>query len=166
MENLYLKIAETIGRNEALFTAAGVPVPQTVDIYLGQPSAPDQFEFALPAVFVDYSADYEAGLLYVYLHVLQDFGYDTESFSPNSADGLSYFRFLTVLKRCLKGVKTPPVFGAFKLYQETPVQTNFFYYHQLTLRCTLCSDIYPEETKYTDTEFAKNIAVGRLKETL
>lgn len=164
MESVYNKIVDTIEQNAALFTEAGVSVPQTVDVYLGQPSAPDQFEFALPAVFVDYSADYDAELLYVYLHVLQDFGDDTENFAPNSSEGLSYFRFLTVLKRCLKGIKTPPVFGALKLYQETPVQTEFFNYHTLAFRCTLNTSLYPEIIKYIDVAFDTSVTGGQLKD--
>jgi hypothetical protein len=164
MYRIYNKILETLNEKASVFEGEGLPVPAVVDVFAGQPSNPEQFEFALPAVFFDYSADYEGETLYVYLHVLTDFMEDTENIAPNRNKGLDYFRFLNLVKRCIKGIKIPPVFGALLLYQETPVQTEYFNYHQLTFRCALHDELDEHFPKYRDEEFESQFSNGKLIE--
>ena len=173
-------IRNTIEAHAADFTAAGVLPPQTIDVYMGQPNNPEDFEFTLPAVFIDYSADYDGEVLDLQLHVVQDFLDDTENFAPQRDNGLRFVTFLSVLKKCLYGLKygvpkelrshgvsVRPVFGVLKLYQETPMQTDFFHYHLLTLRCSLNSDLYAEMELYTDVEPVSAVLEnGRLKRTM
>lgn len=161
IDNIILRIAE----NSEAFTQRNLIAPQTMDIYLGQPTAPDQFEFDLPAIFIDYMADYANEKLYFYLHVLQDYEEDTEHFAQNRADGMRFNDYLTVIKRLLNGVKMGGAFGVLKLYQELPVQTEFYYYHQITLACNLYTDLYAQEDKYIDAEpVSVFIEHGTLKE--
>lgn len=159
-------IRNTIEAHTADFTAAGVPVPQTIDVYLGQPNRPEDFEFTLPAVFIDYSADYDGEVLDIQMHVVQDFLDDTENFAPRRDEGLRFVTFLSVLKKCLYGLKMRPVFGVLKLYQELPMQTEFFYYHLLTMRCSFNADLYAEQGLYIDVEPVSAVLEdGRLKRT-
>ena len=159
-------IRNTIEAHAADFTAAGVLPPQTIDVYMGQPNNPEDFEFTLPAVFIDYSADYDGEVLDIQLHVVQDFLDDTENFAPQRDEGLRFVTFLSVLKKCLYGLKMRPVFGVLKLYQETPMQTDFFNYHLLTLSCSFNSDLYAETELYTDVEPVSAVLEnGRLKRT-
>lgn len=144
------KIMQRIANNSAAFTESNLIAPLTIDTYQGQPIAPEQFEFALPAIFIDYMADYNNEKLYIYLHVLQDYAEDTENFAPNSAKGMRFNAFLTVIKRLLNGLRIGGAFGVLKLHQELPVQTEFFYYHQLTFVCTLNNDLYARTVKYID----------------
>ena len=86
------------------FELLGVRPSETLDIHLGQELNPEEFEFALPAMFYDYSIDYTAEYLYVYLYVVQEFEGDTENFAHDRENGERFFDFLTALKRCLNGV--------------------------------------------------------------
>ncbi len=145
-------IIETIMAHSADFENAGLTPPATIDIYMGQPARPEDFEFALPAVFIDYSADYDGETLDVIVHVLQDFGADTENFAPQRVNGLDFVKYLSVLKKCLYGLKMRPVFNPLRLYQETPMPPDFYYYHQLTFRCNINTTLYCELERYVDVE--------------
>ena len=137
-----------------------------IDVYLGQPTAPDQFEFALPAIFIDYSADYNAEIFYLYLHIIQDFAEDTENFAPNRSEGLKFNDYLTVVKSLLNGLRVRPVFGALHLYQETPTQTEYFYDHTITFRCTLNTDLYARNSNLIDAQpILAKVEKGHLKDT-
>lgn len=163
MERMYKKIVETIELNKQKFINAGVHFPETVDVFLGQPDNPELFEFFTPAIFVDYSADYDGELLYIYIHALQDFGKDSENFT-NSNEGLNYFKFLTVLKRCLNGIKIPPIFGVLKLHEEVPIVSEFNY-HQITFKCNLYMDLDLIEEPFQEIVLEKvSINHGKLKE--
>lgn len=150
MNTAFEKIMQRIANNSAAFTESNLIAPLTIDTYQGQPIAPEQFEFALPAIFIDYMADYSNEKLYIYLHVLQDYAEDTENFSQDRANGMRFNEFLTTIKRLLNGMRIGGAFGALKLHQELPIQTEFFYYHQLTFVCTLNNDLYARTVKYID----------------
>ena len=161
------KIMQRIENNSAAFTRKNFIAPQTIDTYQGQPIAPDQFEFTLPAIFIDYMADYNSEKLYIYLHVLQDYTEDTENFAPDRANGMRFNEYLTTIKRLLNGVRLGGAFGALKLHQEVPVQTEFYYYHQITFACTLNNDLYAQTQKYIDaTPVVPVLENGRLKDTM
>jgi len=166
MKDYINHIIETIEAHSADFTNAGLTPPATIDIHMGQPARPEDFEFALPAVFIDYSADYDGETFDLYLHVVQDFGADTENFAPQRDMGLDFIKFLSVLKKCLYGLKMKPVFGPLRLYQEVPMQPDFFYYHMITFRCSFSTAFYSETDRYIDAEPVRPVIDKvRLKET-
>ena len=161
------KIILCIAENSSAFTEKNFIAPQTVDTYQGQPLAPDQFEFVIPAIFIDYMADYSNEKLYFYLHVLQDYTEDTENFAQNRANGMRFNDYLTTIKCLLNGMRIGGAFGALKLHQEVPVQTEFFYYHQITFSCSLNNDLYAQKQKYVDaTPVVPVLENGRLKDTM
>ena len=167
MKNYLNYIIETIAAHSSEFENAGLTPPQTIDIYMGQPTNQDDFEFALPAVFIDYSADYDGETFDLILHVVQDFGADTENFSPEREKGLSFITFLSVLKRCLYGVKMLPVFKPLRLYQEVPMPPDLYYYHLLTFRCNFDTDKYSDIARYVDVSpVVPVLEDGRLKDTM
>lgn len=166
MKHYIQLIRNTIEAHAEDFVNAGVTPPQTIDVFMGQPSNPEEFEFTLPAVFIDYAADYDGEVLDVQLHVVQDFLDDTENFAPQRDKGLQFITFLSVLKKCLYGLKMRPIFGMLRLYQELPMQTEFFNYHLLTLRCSFDSEQYVEHQLYLDVEPIRVVLEdGRLKRT-
>lgn len=167
MKRIYDAITAAIQGNAAQFDLMGVRPPETLDIHLGQELNPEEFEFALPAMFYDYSIDYTAESLYVYLYVIQEFEDDTENFAANRENGEKFFDFLTALKRCVNGAKaTGKAFGRLRLYQEQPQQNPDFYCHLITLRCTyrweLDEDLIPETPKQQYTLVLKK---GRLRDS-
>lgn len=167
MKDYLNHVIETIAAHSRDFEKAGLEPPQTIDIYMGQPNNPDDFEFTLPAVFIEYAADYDGETFDLILHVVQDFGTDTENFSPERTKGLEYITFLSVLKRCLYGLKMRPVFNPLRLYQETPMPPDFFFYHTLTFRCNFDTELYSEQSRYTDVSpVIPVLENGRLKDTM
>ena len=149
MDRLFSKILETIEGAANKFSNAGLTPPQTIDAYLGQPESPEDFEFFTPAVFIDISADYANKIGYAHVYVAQRYGSDSENFADDRQSGLWYFRFLRILKNCLKGIKTPPVFGALKLHQENPLSAEKFHYHQVVFSFTL-NDELDDTGKFID----------------
>lgn len=165
MRTILDRIIEQITSNPEAFTSQGLIAPQTVDIYLGQPIAPDQFEFALPAIFIDYMADYNNNLVYIYLHVLQDYSEDTESYAPDRENGMRFNDHLMTIKRLLHGLRSSRPFGVLRLYQEAPTQTDYFYYHTITFCCKIETDLYVETEKYVDAGPVEvDVQHGRLKD--
>ncbi|MDR1865977.1 MAG: hypothetical protein LBR08_10455 [Bacteroidales bacterium] len=164
MDRVYNKITETLEANAEAFTRAGLTPPAVVDVFMGQPDVPQDFEFVLPAVFFDCSADFDGETLLIDLHVLTDFMEDTENIAPDRNRGLYYFRFLNVIKRCLKGMKTPPVFGPLVPYRETPVRTDFYNYHLLTFRCVMHEELDDRDARHVNVDFVKVFENGRLRE--
>lgn len=165
MNTVIDKIMQRIEDNSAVFTRKGFLAPQTIDTYQGQPIAPDQFEFTLPAIFIDYMADYNSEKLYIYLHVLQDYTEDTENFAPDRANGMRFNEYLTTVKCLLNGMRIGGAFGVLKLHQELPTQTEFYYYHQITFSCSLKTDLYAQAVKYVDVNpVSVYVDHGKLKE--
>lgn len=159
------KIILCIAENSSAFTEKNFIAPQTVDTYQGQPLAPDQFEFVMPAIFIDYMADYSNEKLYFYLHVLQEYTEDTENFAQNRANGMRFNDYLTTIKCLLNGMRIGGAFGVLKLHQELPTQTEFYYYHQITFSCSLKTDLYAQAVKYVDVNpVSVYVDHGKLKE--
>lgn len=164
MNRVFKKIQDVLTSNTAKFLDAGVQPPETIDIYLGQPSAPGAFEFFNPAVFFDYNIDYDQGLCYIYLHCLQDFGADTENFAAHQDDGLKYIEYLKVIKQCLNKVRPGKPFGALKLYQDIPVQSEYYLYHQITLRCSVDTGLDDADIYIDVPDVTYTFKDGRLRD--
>lgn len=165
MRTIIEKTSQRIEDNSDVFISQGLSMPDTIDVYMGQPLAPDQFEFGLPAIFIDYMADYKNETLYVYLHVLQNYSEDTENYAPDRVRGMCYNDFLTTIKCLLNGLRIGKTFGVLKLHQETPEQTNDFYYHKITFSCSIKTDLYAISERYIDTSpVAASVHAGRLKD--
>ncbi len=149
MNRVFKKIQDVLTSNTQKFANAGVQAPETFDIYMGQPSSPGAFEFFNPAIFFDYNIDYDQGLCYIYLHCVQDFGADTENFAEHQDDGLKYIQYLKVVKRCLNKIRPGKPFGPLRLYQDVPVISEYYFYHQITLRCSVDAD-FDDDDIYID----------------
>ena len=134
---------------------------------MGQPNHPEDFEFTLPAVFIEYAADYDGETFDLILHVVQDFGADTENFSPERNNGLNFIDFLSKLKQCLIGLKMLPVFKPLKLYREIPVSSDLYHYYQIIFRCNFDTDKYSDIARYVDVSpVVPVLENGRLKDTM
>ena len=167
MKNYLNHVIETIAAHDGDFEQAELTPPQTIDIYMGQPNHPEDFEFTLPAVFIEYAADYDGETFDLILHVVQDFGADTENFSPERNNGLNFIDFLSKLKQCLIGLKMLPVFKPLKLYREIPVSSDLYHYYQIIFRCNFDTDKYSDIARYVDVSpVVPVLENGRLKDTM
>lgn len=61
MKQLYKSIQQLFRQPETIetFAALNLYAPAFIDLYNGQPESPDDFEFTIPALFLDYSIDWE-----------------------------------------------------------------------------------------------------------
>lgn len=161
IENILTALTDQ--RAAQLFSKYGLTPPAVDDIYLGQPDDPD-CEFALPAVFVDYNADFTNETCHLYVHVLQDYMQDTDNICPARDEGMSHLDFLKVVRHLLRGLRTPPMFGPLQMETEVPVTSDAYYWHTLTLGCTMNVDA-DTEPKYvmTDGYVDYDVERGRLK---
>ena len=165
MKPIYNAITAALQKKAAQFNILGVDPPETFDIHLGQELNPEEFEFALPAIFYDYSLDIAGGFVYVYLYIVQDYGDDTENFAINRDRGIRFFDFLTAVKRCLNSFRTTnKAYGKLELYQEQPQQNPDFYCHLLTLRCTYNANNDADLDDEVSSElFSLELKRGRLR---
>ena len=168
MKPLYNAITAALQKKAAQFNVLGVNPPETFDIHLGQELNPEEFEFALPAIFYDYSTDFVGGYVYVYLYIVQDYADDTENFAINRDNGIRFFDLLTAVKRCLNGIRTTnKAYGKLELYQEQPQQNDMFYCHLLTMRCTYNADKDTDlEDEVTAEQFTLELKRGKLRDRI
>lgn len=138
MQNLYLNIVKAINAHADRFRELGVEPFRTIDLYNGQPDAPEQFEFMTPALFVDCSVDwerggssYKQGVVQVDVHVLTDQRPGTEDWSDRKEDGIKKMIYCTLVGELLEEVGSINT-GRLNLIGETPKQTDYFDYHLLT----------------------------------
>ena len=102
MDNLYLKICERIKEREDLFIKYDLPTVKYIDLYRGQPLAPERFElYDIPAIFLEYNINWEQNILSLNVHVVTDQTHSTSSISPNKLTGLQIFRMYKVIKHLL-----------------------------------------------------------------
>ena len=168
MKPIYNAITAALQKKAAQFNVLGVNPPETFDIHLGQELNPEEFEFALPAIFYDYSTDFASGYVYVYLYIVQDYADDTENFAINRDNGIRFFDLLTAVKRCLNGIRTTnKAYGKLELYQEQPQQNDMFYCHLLTMRCTYNADNDTDlDDEVTAEQFTLELKRGKLRDRI
>ncbi len=167
MKRYYNAIMQALERGASQFEQLNVPEPKTFDIHLGQEVDPEEFEFALPAVFYTYSIDYVSEYVYIYLYIVQDLDSDTENFSGDKDNGQQFFDFLMAVKRCLMSVKPQGgAYGKIILNQEQPQPNDNFHCHLLTYRATYHADMDTDLTPTSQTiETSLTLQRGRLKQT-
>ncbi len=143
MDSLYQEIAQVFNDNKSVFTDAGLPAVRQVDIYMGQPDSPEDFEIFLPAVFVDWSITPggvgEEDLLQLDFHVVQDPGARSENFSDRLTESMEYILLLKKVKylvnRLRSDTSTPLTYNG-----ERPRVTPYFKYHIASYKCLIDTD--------------------------
>ena len=114
MKQLYKSIQQLFRQPETVetFTALNLYAPAFIDLYNGQPESPDDFEFATPALFIDYSIDWEKagtmrkGQLTLEVHVLTDPTPETDSLA-DSPDGLEKIDYYETVSKIFPPVRLP-----------------------------------------------------------
>lgn len=143
MKQLYKSIQQLFRQPETIeaFTALNLYAPAFIDLYNGQPESPDDFEFTTPALFIDYSIDWEKagtmrkGQLTLEVHVLTDQTPETDSLA-DSPDGLEKIDYYETVSNLLEDLSTCET-STLTLKGERPVSTDYFNYHLLTFTCTI-----------------------------
>lgn len=143
MKELYTTIQSLFreAETEKAFKEAGLLLPKFIDLYNGQPEAPEDFEFTTPALFIDYAISWERagtmrrGELTVEVHVLTDPTPETDNLSPQIG-GLEKVTYYEMISNLLEDLDTSETSGLV-LKGERPVATDYFNYHMLTFSCTI-----------------------------
>lgn len=149
MQNLYLKIVETINANHQMFIDEELEPPRHIDLYNGQPENPAGFEFVAPALFIDYGIDWQPGTagtkqgtITIDCHILTAARTNSESWSEATASNELLFHEL--IMELLERVSTDNVTNLI-CTGEKPSQTDFFDYHIMTFTAA----IYRQKRKRT-----------------
>jgi hypothetical protein len=106
INKLYNTILNKFEDKKQLLIDAGITEALMVDMFMGQPNNPDAFEMTTPAVFIDYSIDWQNEVVYIDAHVIMDYEQETENFSLNRELGLRYLNLLAFVRYCLHGLKS------------------------------------------------------------
>lgn len=143
MKELYTAIQDLFKQKETVkvFNGKKLRVPEFIDLYNGQPEEPNEFEFTLPALFIDYSIAWDRagtmrkGELTVEVHVLAEPGEETDNLNVplSGLDKVDYYETISDLLEDLSTSETSKLV----LKGEKPVATDYFNYHLLTFSCTI-----------------------------
>ena len=137
MLSIFNKIKSTFEANKKVFTDRGLPFIRTIDIHIGQPDDPDNFEVFTPSMFLSWdikpgNAMGESDTLTIDVHVLQE---------PQGSVGTEYMGVITAVKYLLNRLKTDTS-TPLEYAGERPAATQYFRYHILTYTCKV--DAYTE----------------------
>lgn len=143
MKQLYTTIQKLFKKEEAILTfdSLGLSVPEFIDLYNGQPEAPEDFEFTTPALFIDYSIAWDKagtmrrGELTLDVHVLTNDSEESDNLNTEllGMDKIDYYETVGDLLEDLETNETSKLV----LKSERPVTTEYFNYHVLTFSCTI-----------------------------
>ena len=143
MKELYTTIQNLFSTEatKAVFNEAHLYPPEFIDLYNGQPESPEEFEFTTPALFLDYSINWERsgamrrGELTLEVHVLTDPTPETDNLPP-VIEGMEKITYYETISDLLEDLSTSETSGLI-LKLERPVTTDYFNYHLLTFSCTI-----------------------------
>lgn len=162
MKQLYKAIQNLFRQNDAIscFEAANLKAPDFIDLYNGQPEAPEEFEFTTPALFIDYSIVWDRGgsmrrgELTLEVHVLtaESEGTDNLNAELRGMDKIDYYETVSDLLEDLETCET----GKLILKNERPAVTDYFNYHILTFTCTISR----RRTQVTESKIG-NISISK-----
>ena len=168
METIYKEIVSVFNANKQVFIDRGLPTMRQIDIYMGQPDAPTDFEMFLPGMYIDWriepGPETEPDILTLDFHVLFDPGAATDNSSLRIDQGLQYIEFIKACKYLLNYLRTDNI-TPLKWNGERPTVTPYYKYHIITYKASI--DTYLESIHrpvYGDTTISSvNITSGKLK---
>jgi len=137
MDFLYNKIIETITENQSRFIEKGLTPPATIDLYAGQPIAPEMYSFSTPALLMEYNIDWESGNAYVkrgkfamYIHVLVDPLPGMDNFGTQPTAGQQKIEYYDLIAHLLEGLSSEST-GTISLVKEVSHTVDFHNYQIL-----------------------------------
>ncbi|SDC53176.1 hypothetical protein [Williamwhitmania taraxaci] len=169
MEEVYKKIVDTFRAHPEVFTQRGLPAIRQIDINIGQPDDPENFEVLCPALFIGWDiragSGSESDTLSLDFHLLQEPGAGTENFSERLNEGLEYIRLAAAVKYCLNMLSTD-ISSPLKYSGERQATTPFFRYHVLTYTCSIdgTTESVHRPTLTESTVESIRLTGGRLRE--
>ena len=110
MDDILLAVNAAFTAKASWFTDAGLTPPRMIDFYMGQTENPDEFEFVLPALFMDYTVNwkmtgqYYAGPAGLMFHALPDTAAPTENISARQTEGLQTIIWYRLVRQVLDTV--------------------------------------------------------------
>lgn len=143
MKQLYQSIQQLFRQRGTIdsFAVLNLSAPEFIDLYNGQPESPEDFEFTVPALFLDYSIEWEKagtmrkGQLTLEVHVLTDPTPESDNL-PECLEGMEKIDYYETISDLLEDLSTSETSGLL-LKSERPVATDYFNYHLLTFTCTI-----------------------------
>lgn len=143
MKELYQAIQKLFKQQDTikLFHSKKLLSPEFIDLYDGQTESPESFEFTTPALFIDYSIDWDKagtmrrGTLTLEVHVLTDPTPEADNLA-NTLLGMERVDYYETVSDLLEDVATCET-SSLVLKGERPVTTDYFNYHLLTFTCTI-----------------------------
>jgi len=143
MDILLTTIQNTFNTNKQVFTDKGLPAIEHIDMYLGQPDNPNDFEFTLPALFVEYSIDEDddskdPAQLRLYFHLL---------FEPM---GLQYIQMLNTVRYMLKDLRSENS-GPLKRNGQYSNVTPYYRYEIISMKCIY----YPSNASFSKPAYSQ-----------
>lgn len=165
MHQLYPAILERFEDKKEWFTRNGLLPIATIDMYMEQPVKPNEFEFILPAIFIDYNIDWNEGIITVDAHCLSEYLEDTENFAANITSGLNYVKSIAVVRHIITNTKTDFI-SCLKPQGERPATTDYFHYQILSFKANIEDYIDNEliPAPMTDTEITGVLTRHDLKQ--
>jgi len=157
MEIVYKKIVETFNAHPEVFTSRGLPVVRQIDLNIGQPDDPENFEVFCPAMFISWSirpgTGGESDTLTLDFHLLQEPTANTENFSNVAVVGVEYIKLMEAVKYLLNDLKTSAT-TPLRYAGEQPAVTPYFRYHVVSYTCSIDA--------YTDSIHKPALGEGQL----
>lgn len=155
MELLLKKIQDTFNANKQVFHLRGLPHLRQIDIHIGQPDDPDNFEVLLPAMFISYSIredddNTDPDELLLDFHLLQEPVGSSEGNSHNRDVSLTYLRMIQAVKYMLKDLTSEHTTGLRRAGQR-PHQTPYYNYDIISMKCWLSQ----ETGSYTKPDYTE-----------
>jgi hypothetical protein len=140
MEIVFKRIKEVFEDHPEVFSERTLPAIRTIDIHLGQPDNPEEWEVFCPAIFVAWNKQPgptgEPDVLTLDFHILQEPGIATDGEENTLDPGLEYLRLIKAcnyLLNRLKADNTSPL----EWKGERQAITQFFRYHIVTYTCQI-----------------------------
>ncbi|MCT4613602.1 MAG: hypothetical protein N4A49_01855 [Marinifilaceae bacterium] len=137
MKELYLKIQEAFAEKKYLFEKYNVPSIKYIDLYRGQPLSPERFElYALPAIFLEYSIDWNTKIMSLSVHVVTDANHSTSSIANNQLSGIQIFDIYNIVKSILMDLSSETT-TKLKLIAERPAEADVVNYQIIDFNCII-----------------------------
>lgn len=169
METVYKKIVEIFNAHESEFINRNLRPIRMIDIYMGQPESPEEWEVITPAIFINWhitpGAINEPDTLNLDFHVLQEPGAGSENTSQKLDEGLEYLAMLKAVKYLLNKLRAENI-SPLSYDGERPAFTGYFKYHIVSYKCFI--DRYDDSIHRVATKLSTvekiTLTEGKVKE--
>lgn len=158
MDEIYTKLTAAFAKQSNIdrFTAKGLKPPKIIDFYQGQPEDPENFEFVLPALFVDYritswtlQGKIYVGSANIQIHAIPEDAPSASNISRRMTEGLKPLQWYGLVRQVIDTI-TGETFSMLQRGPEDPLYTRDYVYHVLNFTCNVDDIPGTEVDRYAD----------------